>query len=128
MGYATGATTTGGSSGITSLYSNFFTNSAYTKYWDNYVSPSSYTAYNKRILGDATGELGPFEYVKVPSNDSIYLSSWYNSYAYFNRISDNCWMRRGTLWNYGSNSSLFAFGSHTGSANKVITYRIVLAP
>ena len=36
-GYTTGASTVGGSSGITSLYSNFFTDSTYTKYWDKYT-------------------------------------------------------------------------------------------
>ena len=49
MGYTTKATTVGGSSGITSLYSNFFSDSAYLKYWDKYNSTER-TDYNNRIL------------------------------------------------------------------------------
>ena len=59
MGYTTKASTVGGSSEITSIHSDFFANSNWNKYYDRYVS-TKLTEYNHRILGDATGELGPF--------------------------------------------------------------------
>ena len=81
MGYTTGATTVGGTSGITNLYSNFFSNSSYSKYWDKYTLTAE-TNYNNRILGDATGEMGPFGSEKDPDGGTRNKSSWYKDYAY----------------------------------------------
>jgi hypothetical protein len=80
MGYTTVASTVGGSSGITSLYSDFFTNSNYDKYYDKYLSAST-KQYNNRILGDATAE----------------TFNWYSNQAYF-VYSSYPWFRRGSRW------------------------------
>ena len=45
-----------------------------SKYYDVYNYSTSNTNYARRILGDGTGEMGPFQSVK---------SSWHNDYAYF---------------------------------------------
>ena len=125
MGYTTGATTVGGSSGITSLYSNFFSDNVYTKYWDKYTSTAN-TNYNNRILGDASGEMGQFGSMKDPYGSTRYASSWYDDYAQ-NTSSSSPWHGRGVIWNNGNNAGIFAFCSHTGVATELHSFRIVLA-
>ena len=126
MGYTTGASTVGGSSGITSLYSNFFTDSTYTKYWDKYTS-TTVTQYNNKILGDATGEMGPFGSEKDPDGGTRNKSSWYGDYAFFTSLSSS-WFIRSGYWITGTESGIFAFYGITGESYYYITYRIVLTP
>ena len=120
-GYTTGATTVGGDSGITSLYSNFFINSTYTKYWDKYTSTTT-TQFNNRILGDATGEVGPFNNL-----NNYVCGSWYYDYAEFVFTTDS-WFDRGGGWNYGIGGGILAFDNTAGSTYTAVTYRIVLTP
>mgnify|MGYP004594874295 CR=1 FL=1 len=126
MGYTTGATTVGGSSSITSLYSNFFSDSSYAKYWDKYTS-TAYTNYNNRILGDATGEMGTFGNEKDSDGSARNKSSWYKDHAYF-AYSSNPWFERGNFWYGGTVSGIFAFNYYTGGVHTYNSYRIVLAP
>ena len=126
IGYTTGATTVGGSSGITSLYPNFFTDSIYSKYWDRYTS-TVFTNYNNRILGDAIGEMGPFGSEKDPDNGTRYRSSWYKDYANFYN-SSNIWFAHGGHWNSGTAAGVFAFSCDSGNTDANISYRVVLAP
>ena len=125
MGYTTGATTVGGSSSITSLYSDFFNDSNYLKYWDKYTSTVKMD-YNNRILGGATGEMGPFEFENTVS-DTRYKSSWHKNYAYF-ATSSSSWFIRGGGFDCGTESGLFSFSSDNGGIRAHISYRIVLAP
>mgnify|MGYP004496452683 CR=1 FL=1 len=125
-GYTTGATTVGGSSGITSLYSNFFTDSTYTKYWDKYTSTTN-TNYNYRLLGDATGEMGPFQNTSDPDGKSRNKSNWYGDYAHF-VYSSYPWFIRGGYWYSGSESGAFAFNNNAGGASADYSYRVVLSP
>ena len=125
-GYTTGASTVGGSSEITNLYPNFFTDSTYTKYWDKYTSTTN-TNYNYRLLGDATGEMGPFGSEKDPDGTSRYKSSWYGDYAYF-VASSYPWFVRGGNWYHGSLSGAFAFNLNTGGTSTFNSFRIVLTP
>jgi len=117
MGYTTEASTAGGSSEITILYSDFFTNSSYNKYYDKYSSTAN-TNYNNRVLGDATGELGPF---------NSYISSWYSDYAYYISSSAS-WFTRGGMWIDGRDSGIFSFSNNSGAKNSTSSFRIVLAP
>ena len=126
MGYTAGATTVGGNSSITSLYHNFFSDSAYSKYWDRYTSTAN-TNYNNRILGDATGEMGLFGSLKDPDGGTRSKSSWYKDAANF-ITSSNTWFERGSGWHTGTSSGIFAFDSNNGSANTGLSFRIVLAP
>ena len=126
MSYTTNASTVGGSSGITSLYPNFFTDSNYTKYWDKYTSTTN-TQYNLRILGDATGEMGPFGSEKDPDGGTRQKTSWYKNYTYFVDSSNPLFVRGGA-WNYGTSSGQFAFSNDTGATDNRTTYRIVLTP
>ena len=125
-GYTTGAATVGGASAITSLYPNFFSDSTYLKYWDKYTSTES-TNYNNRILGDATGEMGPFGSEKDPDGGTRNKSSWYKGYGFF-ADSSHFWFARGGRWDNGNISDAFAFGSDSGGAYTYSSFRIVLAP
>ena len=126
MGYTTGASTVGGNSGIADLYTDFFNDSNYTKYWDKYTSTSS-TNYNNRILGDATGEMGPFGSEVDPDNNARYKSSWYGDYANFANASLP-WFYRGGSWCYGTNAGDFAFYNKAGGTHTSVGFRVVLTP
>ena len=124
MGYTT--TTVSDESTITNLYPNFFSDSSYSKYWDKYTS-TAYTNYNNRILGDATGEMGPFGSEKNPDGGIRYKSSWYKPQSYFAN-SSRPWFGRGGAWHNGADSGAFAFTQNTGVMVTGVSYRIVLAP
>ena len=125
-GYTTGASTVGGSSGITSIYSDFFTNSIYTKYWDKYTSTTN-KQFNNRILGDATGEMGPFGNEKDPDGTTRQKSSWYGDFADF-ADSSYPWFTRGGIWSNGTESGAFAFNGNSGTAYTTNSFRIILTP
>jgi len=128
MGYNQYATTVGGESGLISLYSDFFTNNKWSKYYDRYSNNSTTrTAYNKRILGDATGEMGPFATLLNPDNTNQPRGSWYDDLANFT-IKDNIWFRRGGGHSDGVKSGIFAFGTYYGSINTNTSFRVVLTP
>ncbi len=126
MGYTTSAATVGGTSTITNLYPNFFNDSTYSKYWDRYTSTVN-TNYNNKILGDATGEMGPFGSEKDSDGSTRNKSSWYKDLAHFT-ISSDPWFLRGGDWRHGTASGDLAFHYSNGSSNNYISYRIVLAP
>ena len=126
MGYTTGASTIGGNSGITTLYPDFFINSSWEKYYDEYSSNIN-TDYHNRILGDATGEMGPFGTQVDPDSTTRYKSSWYGDYTYF-VYSSNPWFIRGSDWRHGTDAGDFAFAYHTGTTDVYTSFRVVLAP
>lgn len=126
MGYTTSASIIGGESEITTLYSDFFTNSKWNKYYDKY-SFSSTINYNNRILGDRMGEVGPFGSEIDPDEKTRNKSSWYDDGMY-TADSDNPWILSGGGWNRGTTSGLFTSYNSTGSAITSYSYRIVLTP
>ena len=126
MGYTTGAETLGSSSGITNLYSNFFSDSSYSKYWDKYTS-TVITDYNNRILGDATGEMGPFGIEKDPDEVIRNKSSWYKDFSNFSN-SIYSWFERSGSWYSGNVSGEFSFYGNNGDVDASFSYRIVLVP
>ncbi len=94
------------------------------KYYDAYKSTNVFN-YKCRILGDATGEMGPFEAI------SSYQSkgSWYNDQSQF--IYTNVpWMTRGGNVTLGNMAGIFMFyrfsGNYTGGVGTRLTSRIVL--
>jgi len=110
MGYNTNATVEYDSSG--------FSDDTFPapKYVDLY-STSSYTQYSNRILGDATGELGPF------NSDR---SSWYDDYAAFASVAGNSWFRRGGRNLNTLEAGIMGFSHHTGAGDSANSFRIVL--
>ena len=91
------------------------------KYFDVYPSDISTSDFNKRILGDATGELGPF-YLST----SMVSSSWWTDHG--NMPSNSVpWVSRGGSMLYGLLSGIMNFDCFTGNANNSQSFRIVLA-
>ena len=128
MGYTTGASTEGGTSKITTIYPDFLTNSSWSKYYDKYTATSTaWTEYNNRILGDATGEMGPFASTADPDGNSRYKSSWYQDYAHFVGSSQP-WFYRGGYYIHGVEAGSFAFNHRPGGVHSTISFRLVLAP
>ena len=130
MGYSSGVSATGGSSGITSIYPDFFTNSSWNQYYDEYTSTTVHN-YNNRILGDATGEMGSFGSQKDPDSVTRYQSSWYGDYGQFVNSSSHfagTWFYRGGRPTTGSSSGNFAFSPASGAKVTYSSFRIVLTP
>ena len=126
VGYTTRASTVGGKSEITSIYQDFFSNIIYTKYWDKYTSTTN-TQFNNRILGDATGEMGPFGSENDPDGVSRYKSSWYKGLAGFANTTSPLFERGGGSL-LGTEAGAFAFSFASGITNSRYSFRIVLTP
>ena len=128
MGYNTKASTLGGNSGLTNIYGGFFTNKEWEKYYDRYSNPNmNTTLYSNNILGDATGEMGPFSDIVDPDGLARHKNSWYRNHTYFIAPSDP-WFTRGGDWNFGSGAGVFTFSISTGISNLEVSFRVVLAP
>ncbi len=95
------------------------------KYYDIYSYSDNDFKYQRRILGDATGEMGPF--MSIERNVLIRkISSWNDDEAWF--ISNKYpWITRGDGFAWGSEMGLFAFLAYNGRADHNYTFRIVLA-
>ena len=105
---------------------NFPTDS---RYYDQYAYVQNDETYNRRILGDATGEIGPFADAKY-NNLIRQIGSWYADEAWF--ISLNYpWFNRGSSYLHGSGTGIFMFDPHhggaSGYANTSGSFRIVLS-
>jgi hypothetical protein len=103
-----------GSSGFTT---DDLTSEVYSKYLDVYNNTEAigYTSYNYRILGDATGEMGPFYY---------YRNNWYSDYSHL--VYSSCpWFLRGGHY---SDAGQFYFLGDYGGAYASISARLVLSP
>jgi len=96
-----------------------------TKYYDTYIYGTNDESYQRRILGDATGEMGPFE-TKTYGTQSRQIGSWYADEAWF-AYSNAPWFYRGGVFDRGSEGGLFAFGVNYGRVDAWRSYRIVLS-
>ncbi len=95
----------------------------YNKYLDKYSkSVTSNTAYKYRILGDSTGELGPFW-----SSGGYYQSTWYADNSGFVEPTGP-WFARGGGCSYTTRAGQFYFNENTGDANSGFGSRLVLKP
>ena len=91
------------------------------KYYDTYLYSTVESDSYRRILGDATGEMGPFDKNSV----SRQIGSWYeDDFAFV--FSTWVWFRRGANYNYGTNAGVFAFGHVDGYSWASDSFRIVL--
>lgn len=85
-----------------------------SKYIDKYVygtTSQDQTAYNRRKLGDATGE----------------VRSWNSDYVWFIK-NDDSWFCRGGQYFDGTGAGIFAFGTTSGIANIGRGSRLVISP
>ena len=96
------------------------------KYYDTYAYSTSIQQYIRRILGDATGEMGPFNTAQY-SSLSRNISSWYANYSFFIH-SNSPWFHRGASYIDGLYTGLFAVTNMYGLANDDVSFRVVLTP
>lgn len=111
-----------GSSGFTISELN-----ANTKYFDVYPSNSIITSWNNRILGDATGEMGPFYGYADDGEHYCFHNNWYGEQANF-VTSDVSWFHRGGYYGNGVLASQFHFTRDSGGGGSNDASRLVLAP
>ena len=97
------------------------------KYFDVYNASSAINTYQYRILGDATGEMGPFKNYSDGDKSSRYHSSWYGDLSYF-VDSSTSWFYRGGNSVDGVLSGIFFFRRYTGDIHNSIGFRIILTP
>ena len=98
-----------------------------SKYFDVYNASSTTTSYQYRILGDATGEVGPFNSYLDGDNSSRYHSSWYASFVHF-VDSSSPWFVHGGYYLYGGLAGQFSFGRNSGGSINSYGFRIVITP
>ena len=114
------SSSTGVASGLTA------TDLAKTQYFDKYSGSTLWTSYSKRILGDATGEMGPF-YLYLEKNGSNYShNGWYANGSMFVEPSAP-WFARGGSFDFGVLAGQFCFHRDTGRTDTILGSRIVLA-
>jgi len=96
-----------------------------TKYYDAYTYQNNDQHFERRILGDAIGEVGPFGVAKYLTQSRV-IGSWYTDAAYFVHYGAP-WFTRGDHYSYGSDTGMFAFGNARGNISGGGSFRIVLA-
>jgi len=96
-----------------------------SKYYDIYDGSSEWTTYSKRILGDATGEMGPFYYYQDADSNKRSHNSWYAESSHF-VFSSLSWFSRGGAYDTGILSSQFNFERDKGVASGWLGFRLVL--
>ena len=112
------------SSGLTELTDGYVWPDS--KYYDTYAHATVDEQYQRRILGDATGEMGPFA-------DTTYLTQtrqigcWYADVAWF-VDSSSPWFIRGAARDDGLDAGIFAFDPTFGLAHNVVSFRVILTP
>ena len=72
------------------------------------------------ILGDATGELGPFYNL-----DNLYFNNWWNEHSHFPN-NNYPWFLRGGYPFYGYFAGQLSFSTHNGAAHNSVSFRIVI--
>ena len=111
-------------SGKTALTTGYdFPNS---KYYDVYAYFASYEQYQRRILGDATGEMGPFS-IEITQRTKNQISSWYKELARFVN-NTRPYFARGESYNRGSNAGVFSYGHADGREYAEAGFRLILTP
>ena len=98
-----------------------------SKYFDVYNASSAISTYQYRILGDATGEMGPFKSYLDGDNTSRWHSSWYSDRSDFVDTSYP-WFVRGGRYTHGELSGTVYFDRYTGGTNSDGGFRITLTP
>lgn len=109
---------------IEDVYPDFYENSNFTKYYDLYYG-ESLQSFSKRILGDATGEMGPFGTIAITDRQG---SSWYQSYSYFVNNTDPFFIRCGPTLNVLHENNLAIHTSRMGGGLMNQSFRVVLTP
>ncbi|MCI8466670.1 MAG: hypothetical protein HFI08_00530, partial [Bacilli bacterium] len=96
-----------------------------SKYYDVYSYSLNDKVYSQRILGDATGEMGPFATATYGSQIRK-IGSWHNDESWFIN-SESPWFSRGGEMTVGTGSGIFSFARESGYIYSWYSFRIVLA-
>ncbi len=96
-----------------------------TRYYDTYAYAENDETYNRRILGDATGEMGPFATVVI-NNKNRKISSWYADEGWFIYHHQSWFVRGGNMF-HGTKSGNFEFACSYGAGWSDGGFRIVLS-
>ena len=99
------------------------------KYYDSYLyydreGDDTYYRFQRRILGDATGEMGPF-YLQTLNNGSRAINSWYRDQGVF-VYSDLPYFWRGSGYSSGTNTGIFSFSTDSGHESSFLSFRLIL--
>jgi len=100
------------------------------RYYDSYLYSTNELHFERRILGDATGEMGPFAaatYTGSAGSHTRSIGSWYTDQAWF-VDSSYPWFFRGAYIGCGLIAGMFAFNLHDGRTMDNVSFRIVLSP
>jgi hypothetical protein len=89
------------------------------KYFDVYLSNSNKATFNNRILGDATGELGPFYAI-----NTSYFNNWWKDASEF-LYPSRSWFFRGGAYSHGRTAGLYFYGTN-GQTYGDIGFKLVL--
>jgi hypothetical protein len=116
-------TCNGDTSGLTELIHGIPFNIA-SKYYDQYAYSENDITYSNRILGDATGEMGPFMLDNVLASNRK-ISSWYSDEAWFASNSTS-FLLRGYFFRSGIGAGIFAFDGSSGSNISSHGFRLTL--
>ena len=98
-----------------------------SKYFDSYSYSDAATKYYGRILGDATGEMGPFWDNTLYQEFARYSSSWYSDLSHFYN-NDGSFMSRGGAYVDGNIAGVCAFYPWQGVNLYSVSFRIILTP
>ncbi len=97
----------------------------YSKYLDLYQANSETTSYNNRILGDATGEMGPFYFYADKDGSNRRHNNWYGDYSDFINYTSP-WILRGCYFYDGVIAGQFNFNRDSGDSRINHSFRLVL--
>ncbi len=115
-------TCAGDTSGLTELTDGY--DWPISKYYDMYSYSNSNLNFDQRILGDATGEMGPFF---ITNSSNMYMNSWYlNQGRFISETSPTFY--RSLQYNRGTDAGIFSFTYGWGYANTADSFRIILTP
>ncbi len=96
------------------------------KYYDTYAYATVDEQYQRRILGNATGEMGPFASATYLTT-TRQIGSWYADHAWF-VFSSSPWFICGGPYHDGLNAGVFAFAGTYGQVRSNNSFRIILTP
>ena len=114
----------GDTSGLTSLTTGRpFPNDA--RYYDTYEYAEVDEKYDRRILGDATGEMGSFALATYGSLQRK-IGSWHQDESWFVASWDP-WFGRGCNYSVGSGAGVFSFVDDGGRVSPTVSFRVVLS-
>ena len=98
-----------------------------SKYYDLYIYNEELYTYSMRILGDATGEMGPVENVLTEWDYTVPIGSWYTDRARTVFLTSPFYVRGGNI-EYGNTAGIFNFSDINGRVTSYISFRLILTP